>query len=79
MSNNENIDYKIEQSGYKFNDFIGTYISDSTSECFKLCVNDLNEKDLSETEKNCTVQCFAKFYYSYINMGEILSSSKDEI
>ena len=79
MSKNENKNDKIEQKGYNLNDFIGNYISDSTTECFKLCVNDMSSKELSESERNCTIQCFSKFYYSYMNMGEILSNSSDEM
>ena len=66
------------ENNHKFLGFINCYVTDSTNECFKLCVKDFKQKELNESEQECVVQCFAKFYYSYMNMGEILRSSQNE-
>ncbi len=64
---------------FKFNDFLGNYVADSTNECFNHCIVDFSEPEFSGNEKSCILSCFSKFYYSFINIGDIIKSSKDEL
>lgn len=58
-----------------FNEFAGSFIVDSTSDCFKVCVNDFSENQVSSKEKQCLVDCYAKYNYSYISMYEMMNST----
>ena len=64
---------------FKFNDYLGSYVTDTTAECFDYCIKDFSEPQYSDSEKKCILSCFSKFYYSFIKTGEIIQSSKDEL
>jgi hypothetical protein len=71
MSNNEN--------SIPFGDYLNNYLNDANVECFKRCVNELQNSSLKNEEKLCINNCFEKFFISYANTVETLSIREDKI
>lgn len=70
------INSTLEKDSY--NDFMSSFIVDSTSDCFKTCISTFDKPEIEEKEKNCLLSCFTKFNYSYLTMNEIIDQSLDK-
>ena len=58
------------------NDFVGSYLNESASICFKKCVTSMKEPTFTAEEKNCALNCQAKLYFSYsINFGDLMNNN----
>ncbi len=51
-------------------DVRGSFFVEASPICFKNCIT-LAEKDLTNNEKNCIVDCYAKMFYAFENSQNI--------
>ena len=62
-----------EKNGISFEDYVNSYLNETTIDCFKRCVVDLETSEVSKNEKLCVNNCFEKYFLSYSNMADIMN------
>jgi hypothetical protein len=65
----QNNNYTPDPVGFHLNN----YLSEASGECFNLCIKDFKKEDFSPEEENCVMGCYAKYFVSFSNMGELLN------
>jgi hypothetical protein len=50
----------------------GNFLLQYSALCFDQCVPKITEQDLSQTERACISDCYAKAYYSFNKTNDII-------
>ncbi len=54
----------------KVTDYIVDFLLESNQECFKICVKDFKNPELSKNELACMNNCYTKYFSSFINVAD---------
>ena len=61
-----------DENSVSFGDYLNSYLNDANIECFKRCVKDFSSENLNKSEKECSENCFEKYFISYSNIAELM-------
>lgn len=61
-----------QNSSIPFEDYLNSFLNESTKECFDKCIKDYSKESLLPEEEKCIYTCFSKFIISYTNSAEMM-------
>ncbi len=57
----------MENTNVLENDSKGNFLIETSPQCFNHCIQNIQSEELSQYEKICLSDCYAKMYYSHSN------------
>lgn len=59
----------------KVNDYIADFLLESNQECFKICVKDFKNQEMTKSEVECLNTCYSKYFSSFLNVSERINKN----